>query len=499
MTLVIREKSRIKRQPNYDEYSIFRTEDMRFNHIDDYHVRIEKLFPICHLDKEPSISSYQRFHLRFYLPINVFQDKLKKIKKCFILFNGLDEIDYFTLYDQIGKGLCRNGYGAILMPLPDHLNRNGEYRSNDETKRIRPSESFIKEPQKIYNAYNQFIKETTHLLKHLKGNCHIGTGGECCQFYRQFFDKNLSISLLGYSIGGLTALCNFLLQKFDFNSCILLNSGAKLSDIDVSEFQSVPLWKKTVKELAKTHYELDFNKEKNKLFDMIFLGNNIEDLKEELREKCNKVLFILSGADSVTKFKSIRQIEPEGHGLSILKLPALHHFLSIDTHWDQWFPMVNETIKNFDESASKESLLPTDILGSLLYFQLKYRFSDRIDHFDLNRIEDQFEKDSLTRALFAAKGTYGSISKSFIEMYKLLQRAKKRPHLYPDYVFNQHENLFGNKALKHFGISQNHIDDALKIQESYAMKGEHVPYIGEILIKENVLSPENVSTILNLK
>lgn len=496
MSIIIREKSRIKRFDNYEEFAIFRSEDMRFDHIDDYHVRIQKLFPFCHEERDPSLSSYKRFHLRFYIPLNVFQDKYKRIKKCFIIFNGLDEIDHYTLYDQLGKGLCKNGYGAILLPLPDHLNRNSEYRFNDELKRMRPSEAFIKEPKKIYDVYSQFIDEVRILLNHLTDSCGFVGHNGCCQFYKQFFDQNVTISLLGYSLGGLSALSNFLVQKFNFNSCILLNSGAQLNDIDVSEFQSVGKWKDTVKELSKTHYELDNGNNVHRLFDMTFLGNNLIGLKDELQESCRKVLFVLGGADSVTKFRSIRKIEPDDHGLAILKVPGLHHFLSIDTHWDQWFPLVMDIITSFDNSASHDSLLPNDILSSLIYFQLKYRVSDRLDHFDLNRIEDKFERDSFSRTLFAAKGTYGAISSSFVEMYKLLLRAKKRPHLYPDYIFNQHDNLFGNVASKLYKIDDSMIRNALKKQSIYAKKAEQIPYIGEILIDDGVLSPENVNHIL---
>ena len=496
MSIVIREKSRIKRYDNHDEYLINRTEDMIFDHIDDYHVRINKLFPLCSEAKEPSIESYKRFHLRFYIPLEVFQDKFKKVEKCFIMFNGLDEIDHFVLYDQIGKGLCKNGISAILLPLPDHLNRNAEYRFNSADKRRRPSESFINEPITIWEAYLQFVKEVEFLIQHLTGACHSGFNGECCLFYRQFFNTNVSISLLGYSLGGLIALTNFLIQKYNFNSCILINSGAKLNDIDVSEFQSEQEWQKTVKELSNVHYSLDTRNEIHRLFDMTFLGNNLPCLKDELREKCKKILFILGGADSVTKFRSIRQIEPDYHGLAILKLPGIHHFLSLDTHWDQWFPIVNVMIHNFDNSASNESLLPKDILSSLLYFQMKYRISERIDHIDLDRISDPFERDSLARTLFAAKGTYGAINKSLIEMYKLLERAKKRPHLYPDYTFKQHDNLFGSIAIRLLGINRRYITEALNIQKSCADKGEQVPYIGEILIRNGILTEDTVTQVL---
>ncbi len=492
MSILVREKSRIKLFQDDDEFFNFRSEDMSIDHLDDIHVRIIKLFPLCSESREPEITSYKRFHLRFYIPVNVYQDKFKKLDKCFILFNGLDEIDHLTLYDQIGKGLCRHGYAAVLLPLPDHLNRNMVYRHNDLSKRKRPSTSFLEEPEKIYEAYWQINSEVKVLITHLVGKCKAKRKKDCCAFFDQYFAPKLSISLLGYSIGGLVALSNFLIQKFTFNSCILLNSGAKLEDIDVSEFQVAHKWKQTVKALNKAQSGRHNVTRGDNLFDMVFLGNRLSLLKDELQEKSKRILFVLGGADSVTKYKSIREIEPSKHGLATLQLPGIHHFLSIDTYWDQWFPVVNEMIRCFDESAAKESLLPNDILGSLAYFQLKYRISDRLDHLDIRRVTDTFERDSLARTLYAAKGTYGKINLAFNEMYKLMARALKRPNLYPDYIVDQCKHLFGSIAINKFGIDRDIINKAIDRQHELAKEGKPITRIGNLLLEEGVLTESQI-------
>ncbi len=438
----------------------------------------------------------RRFHLRFYVPQNVYQDKYKKINKCFIFFNGLDEIKHFTLYDQIGKGLCKHGYAAILLPLPDHLNRNMKYRYNDPSKEKIPSQSFINEPKKIYDAYLQVIEEVKLLLTHIRSECEHRTIKDCCAFYSQFFSKDTSISLLGYSIGGLVALSNYLVHK-DFNSCVLLNAGAKLEDIDVSLFQSKQEWQDTVKNLAKKHYENHSHSETHKLFNMIFLGNDHSLLKDELKENSKELLFIIGGADSVTKYQSIRRIEPDQYGLAILKLPGIHHFLSIDTQWDQWFPVVNETIRCFDESAMNASLLPNDILDELANYQQKYNISDRVNHISVDRVTDVSERDALMRTIFAAKSTYGNIKVALIEMYNLIDRAHKNPVLYPSYTLNQHRHLFCRVACQKYDIDKEYIQRALARQQECAAKDIDIPRIGELLKEANILDDNQINTIIS--
>jgi len=497
MSILIREKSRIKLFTNTDDYITYRTQDIIFDHIDDIHVRISKLFPFCTETEEPGIESFKRFHLRFYIPISVYQDKLKKLDKCFILFNGLDEIDYFTLYDQIGKGLCAHGYGAVLLPLPDHLNRNMAYRKNEEADRKRPSAAFIDEPDTIYGAYIQVINEVAILISHLLGRCECTNTKECCSFFNLYFSDEMRISLLGYSIGGLAALSNLLVHDVQFNSCILLNAGAKLSDIDVSEFQNARRWKQTVKSLADKHYDRHGNVLEDKLFDMIFLGNRLMFLKDELQDKSRRVLFILSGADTVSKYRSIREIQPDKHGLATLLVPGLHHFLSVDTHWDQWFPVVNEMIRSFDEIASKESLLPNDILGSLAYFQLKYRISENLNHYDIKRVTDNFERNLLSRTLYAARGTYGNVSVALAELYQMMSRAQKRPHLYPDYIVDQYSFLFGSIAHRKFNISIETIEQVVNDQFADIKKGVSVNRIGSLLFNKGYLSEQQIEEIIN--
>lgn len=425
MSILQKQFSRVKRIDRYD--------DLIVDFVDDSHARIMKLFPICHeIEDNKDIDDYRRFHVRMYMPSMIYKDKNKKINKCFIILNGLDETTHFNLYDQVGKSLAEAGYGAILLPLPNHLNRNPAYRLDEGCEIEQPSLSFINESQKVYEAYTQLLGELDILIHHINQKCRYTKERECCSFYNQFFSENTRISLLGYSLGGLAAISYFLLRKNDINSCILLNSGAKLSDIDVSKFLSLEEWKEMVKTLNKNRNKFVNSIEKN-IFEKVFLGLDEELLKDDLEEKSNKILFILGGADSVTRRASIKRIEPDNHGLSIMQLPGIHHFLSYDIHWDQWFPIVHQMIISFDKSASIELLSSNDILDTIISYQIKYNVLSAISIIDTRCINNPHDKQKFERTLFAAKCIYGEEKYTLIELYKLIRSAEKNRDLFPAY------------------------------------------------------------------
>src|SRR6185312_1458022 len=63
------------------------------------------------------------FHLRCYLPKDRIATVGGKIKKVVIMINGMNELDHFHLYDQLGEFFANNNMAAILLPTPLHLNR----------------------------------------------------------------------------------------------------------------------------------------------------------------------------------------------------------------------------------------------------------------------------------------------------------------------------------------------------------------------------------------
>lgn len=498
MSIIIREKSKIQLFNDTAKWEQSRFQDIEYDLIDDVHVRINKLFPICQHKDTIAPNDYRRFHLRIYLPHAVYNDKYEKINKCFICFNGLDELTHFTIYDQIGKGLASKGYGLILLPLPDHLNRNPKYRNNDKTKQLTPSDAFINEGETVFHAFKQVNNELEVLINHINGLCTEHKEKQCCAFFRRFFNKNTVLSLIGYSLGGLVALSNFLALRNKLNSCVLLNSGAKLEDIDVGEFVEREKWLEMVSLLKENFFNFKISEEEQTiylLFNMIFLGGHRNILRDKLKKNSNRILFILGGSDSVTAFDSISEMEPTGHGLSILKLPGIHHFLAIDTHWDRWFPIVKNMITSFDDCASKSSLWPNDILWSLLMFQLKYSIFDKENaSINFDNVKDLVEQDVLARTLFTAEATYSNMCEVMIEMYILMYKTQKNPVLYKDIDVSDFDDYFGAKVLKNGGKLKE-LRDLLNIQKIMAQESAEVIPLSELYIHHRIFTKNEVAKL----
>ena len=297
-------------------------------------------------------------------------------------------------------------------------------------------------------------------------------------------------------MGGLGALSAMLLHRDSFNTCIMLNSGAKLEDIDVSEFIPINKWKQMVGGIQNDwEYKLEKN-DKAKIFSRIFLGNSPSSLKKELREISRKVCFVLGGSDSVTKYKSIQDIEPDEHGLATLKIPGINHFLSIDMQWNKWFKLVINMIAQFDDSATKEVLTHNEIINEFIQYQIKYGVFELPRICCMDRIADPIEKSNFHRVLYAAEGSYGNLQTAIIEMYLALERMAKRPRLYPSFETYPYDGLFGRRAVVAYGIHPNVVHEVLKEQKMHAVKGETIPKIGDLLVKGKHISEEQRDKLL---
>lgn len=477
-----------------DKYN--RNEDFIVDYIDDVHVRFMKLFPMCHLKSEVPYTDYRRFHIRFYIPREIYFDRSLKVERVFILLNGLDELKYFTLYDQLGHGLAEYGYASILLPLPSHLNRSGECRYVDKVKEwSKPSDFFINEREIIYKVYKQVIDEIQILTDHIKCKAEQCFPNKACDFYRQFFNKKTKISILGYSIGGLAALSMFLLKKDLFNSCILMNSGSKLDSIDVSYFIPLEKWKETVDKLHKDwEFNLD-NSLQGRLFEKIFLGNKSNLLRIELKDVSRKILFILGGADTVTKYESIRELEKDDYGLTILQLPGIHHFLSFDNQWNKWFKMVINIIAQFDDNATRESLTYYELLEELITYHKKFNiFDDQIDLSSENFEANEFNK--ISRIIYAIKSGFINTDVAKIEMYKHINRIKRHPKLFSKEILLPEQKLIGELAIEKFKLGRDDIHQLLEIQKEHALSGDTIPKFGELMVSKNIITEDNLKDLM---
>jgi hypothetical protein len=99
------------RRENYDV-----SQDTIVNYTGTHYMRILKLFeapadyPEGTTEQEQIKPDYNRkFHLRYYIPKSVLIGKRERVRQIVIMFNGLNEVDRFDLYDVPWRAPCRAG------------------------------------------------------------------------------------------------------------------------------------------------------------------------------------------------------------------------------------------------------------------------------------------------------------------------------------------------------------------------------------------------------
>lgn len=318
----------------------------------DHYVCLMKLFPMCMYGTDVPEDDYRRFHLRFYLPREYVIDARKKMDKILIMTNGLDEFTDYSLYDQLGSRFASRGLPAVLIPLPDHLNRHTRYRiSSPDARQIKekPSETMMREPITLYTRFLQFKDELAQLRGHIDGTT-CQRADEPCSFYRHLFAPHVRISYLGFSVGAATMVSDFLEEEASLNACFLLSGAIKLPDI-MGRRMFPRQWDKFIKKLMKEFREQPAPT--NRLFEEIFLGQYIRETPELLRKHGRRMLFIYGGKDNFTSYKNIEAITPEAWGSGLLVLPGINHFLTIDEEWKKWIELVVKLISDFEENAAR--------------------------------------------------------------------------------------------------------------------------------------------------
>jgi hypothetical protein len=353
--------------------------DIIHSHSDAQHICWMKLFPLCVHNEEITLNDHRRFHLRFYFPRRESVEIKPRFERVIIMINGLDEVEYYTLYDQLGAAFAARNIASVLIPLPDHLHRHHKFRREEiqltsEQKKWRPSMDMDIEPLIMYERYSQLMNEIQILTKHIRGiNCKDKE--TICSFYSRYFSPDARISLLGYSLGGLAALSAFLKNPNNYNVCVLLSSGVKLLDIEISKVMASDKWKDIILKLQKKWTE---NKKKGtgedaQYFEDIFLGYRPETLSEILKEHVRRILFVLGGADPMIHLGDLMKIEPPESGFALLRLPGISHFLAISEAWVGWSEVIIDFITSFEENATHEFLSENEIVRTLAKWQRTYR------------------------------------------------------------------------------------------------------------------------------
>ncbi|TKJ39091.1 hypothetical protein CEE37_11770 [candidate division LCP-89 bacterium B3_LCP] len=342
-----------------------RTKDEQIVYANDQFVCMHKLSPACAHNPRLGIEDYHRFFLRFYIPREILSDARKKADRVIVMTNGLDEINHYSLYDELGSRLASRGIISVLLPLPDHLNRHTRFRIKNPSYRqltSKPSEVILNEADMFYIRFNQYRDEIEELLNHIKGKTDCVKPQNSCFFYKNLFSRNVRVSYLGYSLGAAMMLCAFLENEKRLNACFLLNGAVNLKNVNAERLFDQKKWDKFNNILEK--YFSDKRKDvlKDRLFEGIVLGEYTNPSKELLKEHGRRILFLFGGRDQMISHDVLQQIMPTDWGLGMMVLPGINHFLAIDEEWKKWVNLVADLVVSFEENAQKETITKTDLL-----------------------------------------------------------------------------------------------------------------------------------------
>lgn len=363
-----------------DEVAVYESEN---------YVCLMKLFPLCRHDHPVPAEDYRRFHLRFYIPREYFNDARKKIDRIIIMTNGLDEFNDYQLYDQLGSRFASLGLPAVLLPLPDHLNRHIRYRlDKPDAKQIkaRPSSELLENPTVLYERFGQVKKELAELRRHIRWQTLEDKCKDLkspCSFYSHFFAPTVRMSYLGYSLGGATMLCDFLESEKELNACFLLNPAINLPAVS-GRTMFRQQWEKFIRELKRSIRDYPA---RDRLFEEILMGQYIDLTPELLQEHGHRLLFIFGGSDNFTNYKNSEVIMPEQWGSGMLILPGIKHFFARNEEWKKWNKLTVKLISDFEENAAR-----------LVITQDELTKIEREDDWEFSEEELRERKEELYRA-----------------------------------------------------------------------------------------------------
>lgn len=333
------------------------SENTIFDYHGTHHVRVLKRFESPadpYGDRQASdllTLDYNRlFHLRFYIPKSGLIRVGQKIRDIVVMFNGLNEIEHFDLYDILGQYLSEQGIAAVLLPTPFHLNRSGFYKAEGKHRFkhfSRPHEFLFENPMLMYYNCKQSMLDGDLLIRKLRQE---QTDPSDLGFYESLFDADLRVSIFGFSLGGLRALASFVRQPNKFHTCIVFNSGVELSLLNTSSINiQHDRWQRFVGDLtSKASERVDAESDRQlQGFNEVFLGAWPTHLRQVLKDYSQKVLFVLSGADPIMKPELLKSIAFEGHGLTVLQIAGVGHIPTIDPQWSPWLDRVFQFIIRF--------------------------------------------------------------------------------------------------------------------------------------------------------
>lgn len=421
------------------------------------------------------------FYLRFYLPrrevikkYSLHKSKLHMI----IMFNGLDEsLDiHYKLYDRLGASFAYSGIASVLLPTPFHLDRALIYKNltvNGKPKVKEPSKSLLENHWFLPVNFAQAIYEFNYLVKLIQCNFEEITddpffddvalksiSNEEKHFYELFFgDRVTEISVLGYSLGGLKALACFKYKPDFLKTCVLLNSGGSLRNLKLGPpVMENTKWQNAVVEPLHRQRGGPSTNAEHKYFSswrhsqivssVLFEEKQILD-DPECDHNVGKLIIVAGGKDKLVEPESIKRLESKAHGLNILQVADLGHFIGDDPQFNRWYSRITNMLIDFFDDQEGEPLSSdaTIFLYALLNFCCKDDLSKKLkekhnicEAYDIigKCTNEQLKQDfsSILRASHAY----------FISVEKLIEKVER---------FKRKSGLFFGQIALPFTKSQN--------------------------------------------
>lgn len=474
------------------------------------------------------VLSNMEFYIRFYFPRSEIIDRnKKKPEHIVIMFNGLDESldQHFALYDRIASSFNSMGLIAVLLPTPFHLNRaaqliseieGGSPAKNKPTVK-RPSISLKEKPFRLFVNFAQTLYEF-HLLSLLimrkfeeiqsvdKGNFILEIKKPTkhdVTFYNRYFDcEDIKISILGYSFGALKAL--MCLKKYPdaIKKCILFGGGGTIQDFKLEPIMSKSEWQEIVERISPVGAgptpddmleDTEFKRcpDRQLIINILFGEDNV------LSPDDTKKLILVAGAnDKVVSPDSLKRLSVDEHGLTIIQIADLSHFLADDPFFNIWYSRIMNLISDFFKDPERTLVTKKECLKTLLTFNLfsKNAFENAVKEQPQKSFEEIFNEtlyESLSK--LTDKETAIKIRDYFNAVYRaskayivsdeaLILRLKK--------LRDENRLLFGQIVAENTGGSFEKINNLLKDKPPSELSGK-------VLIRENYINKENISHFLH--
>ncbi len=326
----------------------------------------------------------REFYARLYQPESATTDTV-------IIYNGLDETVFqldeealFGFYDRLGESLANNGIQAILLPTPYHLNRAMCYADHDRETEWRdsnreaaddylvPTNALIRSPGNIYQNHFWGYLETRAVVDVLRRNTNSGiVSEEVATELTKRLAPNAEVSLIGYSLGGLRALTEFVHDRVSnndgeptFASCVVLSSGGALSDLPPPYWVDAEKWSQmisdmmtlpeaTIEMVDRVGKHSELAKEHFSILEDVFLGKARSFQKLERADPLATldVLFMVGGGDDLVPLSSLQRFAPRG-GINVLQISQLGHMYRYGA-LRRWETAVSSLVTDFIRATSE--------------------------------------------------------------------------------------------------------------------------------------------------